>query len=47
MDGGGGVDIRLAGPVTIRPFAGLRLVNTGNFGPKYIIRTGARIAVRW
>lgn len=47
MDGGGGVDIRLAGPVTIRPFAGLRLVNTGNFGPKYVIRTGARIAVRW
>lgn len=46
-EGGAGVDIGVAGRVTVRPFAGLRLVNTGNFGPKYIIRVGARVAVAW
>lgn len=47
MDGGAGVDVRFTGRLTIRPFAGLRLVNTDNFGPKYIIRSGARIGFRW
>jgi len=43
IDGGAGVDVRVASRVTLRPFAGLRLANTGNFGPKYVIRTGVRI----
>lgn len=47
MDGGVGVDVRFTDRLTVRPFAGLRLVNTGNFGPKYIIRSGSRIAFRW
>jgi hypothetical protein len=47
MDGGGGVDIDVADRVSVRPFAGLRLVNTGNFGPKYIIRAGVRVGVGW
>lgn len=46
-EGGAGVDIGVAERVTIRPFAGLRLVNTGNVGPKYIIRTGARVTMSW
>jgi hypothetical protein len=47
MDGGIGADVALSDRVTVRPFGGLRLVNTGNFGPKYIIRSGARIALHW
>lgn len=43
VDGGAGVDIRVASRVTLRPFAGLRLANTGNFGPKYVVRTGVRV----
>lgn len=46
-DGGGGVDIDVADRLTVRPFAGLRLVSTGNVGPKYIIRAGVRVAVAW
>ena len=46
-DGGGGVDVRVTNRLTVRPFAGLRLVMTGNVGPKYIVRGGARIAFRW
>jgi hypothetical protein len=46
IDGGVGVDVRLAGRVIVRPFAGVRLVNTGNFGPKYIVRGGVRMAFR-
>jgi hypothetical protein len=47
MDGGVGVDVRFTNRITARPFAGLRLVNTGNFGPKYVIRSGARIGFHW
>jgi hypothetical protein len=47
MDGGAGVDIDLGDRLVLRPFAGLRLVDTGNVGPKYILRGGARIAVGW
>jgi hypothetical protein len=46
-DGGFGVDVNATDRVTVRPFVGFRLVNTGGFGPKYIIRSGARVAVRW
>ena len=45
-DGGVGVEVRLAGRVTTGPFVGVRLVNTGNFGPKYIVRGGVRIDFR-
>jgi hypothetical protein len=45
-DGGVGVEVRLPGRVTAGPFAGVRLVNTGNFGPKYIVRGGVRIGFR-
>jgi len=45
-DGGVGVDVRLSGRVTVGPFVGLRLINTGNFGPKYIVRSGVRIGFR-
>jgi hypothetical protein len=44
VDGGAGVDVRVSRRVTVRPLVALRLVGTGNVGPKYIIRTGARIA---
>lgn len=47
MDGGFGVDVRTAGPLTVRPFVGFRLVTTGGVGPKYIFRSGARVAFRW
>jgi hypothetical protein len=43
IDGGVGLEIRVAPRVTVRPFAGLRLANTGNFGPKYLVRTGVRV----
>ena len=43
LDGGFGVDVRVAPRVTLRPFAGLRLANTGNVGPKYVVRTGIRV----
>ena len=43
LDGGAGVEVRMTPRVTLRPFAGLRLANTGNFGPKYVIRTGIRV----
>jgi hypothetical protein len=42
-DGGFGVDVRVAPRVTLRPFAGLRLTNTDNAGPKYVLRTGLRV----
>lgn len=42
-DGGFGVDVRVAPRVTLRPFAGLRLTNTDNVGPKYVVRTGIRV----
>jgi len=42
-DGGFGVDVRVARRLTLRPFAGLRVVNTGEVGPKYIVRTGIRV----
>jgi opacity protein-like surface antigen len=47
FEGGGGVDIDVTPRVTQRPFAGLRLVNTENVGPKYIIRAGTRVAIGW
>lgn len=47
VEGGGGLDLRLTDRYAVGPFAGLRLVNTGNFGPKYIVRSGVRIGVRW
>lgn len=43
VDGGVGFDVRVAPRVTLRPFAGLRLVNNGNAGPKYVVRTGVRV----
>lgn len=46
LDGGFGFDVRVAPRVTLRPFAGLRLVNTGNVGPKYIVRSGVRVGFR-
>ena len=42
-DGGVGVELRVAPRITVRPFAGFRLANTGDGGPKYVIRTGVRI----
>jgi len=45
-DGGLGVDVRIAPRISMRPFAGLRLVGTENVGPKYIVRTGVRIGFR-
>jgi hypothetical protein len=47
VDGGAGVDIDVMERMAVRPFFGLRLVNTENVGPKYIIRVGARFAVTW
>jgi hypothetical protein len=47
LDGGAGVEIELTDRVGMRPFAGIRLVNTGNVGPKYIVRGGVRLAVHW
>lgn len=47
IDGGGGVDVRISDRLTVRPFAALRLVNTGNVGPKYVVRGGGRVAFRW
>ena len=46
VDGGFGVDVRASRQLTVTPFAGLRLAMTGNFGPKYIVRTGIRIGFR-
>ena len=46
LDGGFGVEIRTSRQLTVTPFAGLRLANTGNFGPKYIVRTGIRVGFR-
>ena len=43
VDGGFGFDLHVAPRLTLRPFAGLRLVNTGNVGPKYIVRSGVRV----
>ena len=43
LDGGIGVEVRVAPRVTVRPFAGLRLANTENVGPKYVVRTGVRV----
>ena len=37
------MDVRATGPLTVRPFVGFRLVNTGGAGPKYIFRSGARV----
>jgi hypothetical protein len=45
-DGGLGVEVRIAPRISVRPFAGLRLVGTENFGPKYIVRAGVRIGFR-
>lgn len=45
-DAGVGVEVRISRRLAIAPFAGLRLANTGNFGPKYIVRGGARVLVR-
>jgi hypothetical protein len=47
LEGSFGADMRLTRRVVLRPFVGLRLANTGNVGPKYIIRAGGRIAVGW
>jgi hypothetical protein len=46
LDGGLGVEIRASHRLTLSPFAGLRLANTGNFGPKYILRTGVRVGFK-
>ena len=46
VDGGFGIDVRVAPRVTLRPFAGVRLANTGNFGPKYVVRSGVRVGFR-
>ena len=45
-DAGLGVEVRVSRRLAIVPFAGLRLANTGNFGPKYIVRGGARVTFR-
>jgi hypothetical protein len=47
VDGGAGVDIDVVDRMAVRPYVGLRLVNTENVGPKYIVRVGARVAVTW
>jgi hypothetical protein len=47
IDGGGGVEWRVNERYALRPFGGIRLVNTGNAGPKYVIRGGVRAVVRW
>ena len=45
-DGGAGLEVRLAPRVSVRPFVGVRFANTGNVGPKYVIRTGVRVGFR-
>jgi hypothetical protein len=45
-DGGVGIEVWLSDRWALAPFAGLRLANTGNFGPKYIVRGGARVIFR-
>ena len=43
IDGGVGLDVRVASRLTLRPFAGLRLTNTDSVGPKYVARMGVRV----
>lgn len=45
-EAGLGVEVRVSRRLAIAPFAGFRLANTGNFGPKYIVRGGARVMFR-
>ena len=45
-DSGFGVDVRLPGRMSAGPFVGLRLISTGNFGPKYIVRGGVQFGFR-
>jgi hypothetical protein len=45
-DGGAGVEVRVASRLTLRPFAGIRLTNAGEIGPKYVGRAGIRIGFR-
>jgi hypothetical protein len=47
LDGGGGVDVAAGERFTVRPFGGFRLTGAAGFGPKYILRFGADIGVRW
>jgi hypothetical protein len=47
LDGGGGVDVAVGARWRVRPYAGMRLAFTGGHGPKYILRTGADIGLRW
>jgi hypothetical protein len=46
LDGGLGLEIRASRRLSVAPFAGVRLAKTGNFGPKYIVRTGIRVGFR-
>jgi hypothetical protein len=45
-EGGGGLDIRVNDRVGLRPFSGIRLMTTGETGPKFIIHGGMALTVR-
>jgi hypothetical protein len=47
IEGGAGAGVRTGDYLVVRPYAALRLANTGNYGPKYIIRSGVRVMVHW
>lgn len=47
IEGGGGLAVRAGERLVVRPYAALRLATTGNYGPKYIIRSGLRVMVLW
>jgi predicted acyltransferase len=46
LDSGLGLEVRATRQLTVAPFAGVRLAKTANFGPKYIVRAGVRVAFR-
>lgn len=47
FEGGGGVELRITDLWSAQPFGAFRFVNTENRGPKYVIRTGVRVTLRW
>lgn len=46
-EGGAGFNVRVNTGLSIDPYIGFRFVRTGNAGPKYVVRSGAAVAVRW
>jgi hypothetical protein len=47
IESGVGAAVSATDHLVVRPYATLRLANTGNYGPKYIIRSGVRVMVHW